>query len=170
MLTPMSRGARTLGCVVLLGCGSTPSRVPETQSGKAEAPRAAACSSVSNDAKHLVAVGHQGSAVALARSGDRLLAYVANREAKRLDVVDVKARSAIGTIALQGSPEQVLVLADGRLVVSLEDRAALETLSIGANFLSFSPERECLIDVPGRFVWNAWTNPEPLKQWFTPAP
>ena len=29
---------------------------------------------------------------------------------------------------------------------------------------------ECLIDVPGRFVWNAWTNPEPLKQWFTPAP
>ena len=29
---------------------------------------------------------------------------------------------------------------------------------------------ERTIDVPRELVWNAWTEPEHLKQWFTPAP
>ncbi len=29
---------------------------------------------------------------------------------------------------------------------------------------------ERLIDVPPEFVWTAWTNPEQMKKWFTPAP
>ena len=29
---------------------------------------------------------------------------------------------------------------------------------------------ERLIDVPTRLVWEAWTQPEQLKRWFTPAP
>lgn len=29
---------------------------------------------------------------------------------------------------------------------------------------------ERIIDVPPQFVWKAWTTPELLKQWFTPAP
>lgn len=36
------------------------------------------------------------------------------------------------------------------------------------------PERdlvlERIVDVPPRKVWRAWTIPEQLKQWFTPAP
>jgi uncharacterized protein YndB with AHSA1/START domain len=29
---------------------------------------------------------------------------------------------------------------------------------------------ERIVDVPRELVWNAWTTPEILKQWFTPAP
>jgi len=29
---------------------------------------------------------------------------------------------------------------------------------------------ERIVDVPRAQIWNAWTNPELLKQWFTPAP
>ena len=28
---------------------------------------------------------------------------------------------------------------------------------------------ERIVDVPPRLVWTAWTDPEHLKQWFTPA-
>jgi uncharacterized protein YndB with AHSA1/START domain len=29
---------------------------------------------------------------------------------------------------------------------------------------------ERIVDVPPKLVWAAWTTPEFLKQWFTPAP
>jgi uncharacterized protein YndB with AHSA1/START domain len=29
---------------------------------------------------------------------------------------------------------------------------------------------ERVVDVPPRLVWAAWTRPEHLKKWFTPAP
>jgi uncharacterized protein YndB with AHSA1/START domain len=29
---------------------------------------------------------------------------------------------------------------------------------------------ERIVDVPRELVWTAWTNPEHLKKWFTPAP
>ena len=29
---------------------------------------------------------------------------------------------------------------------------------------------ECVVDVPPNLVWAAWTTPEYLKKWFTPAP
>lgn len=29
---------------------------------------------------------------------------------------------------------------------------------------------ERVVDVPPEMVWEAWTDPEQLKQWFTPAP
>ena len=29
---------------------------------------------------------------------------------------------------------------------------------------------ERIVDVPPELVWKAWTSPEHLKQWFTPAP
>jgi len=31
-------------------------------------------------------------------------------------------------------------------------------------------EFERIVDVPKELVWKAWTSPEHLKQWFTPAP
>jgi len=29
---------------------------------------------------------------------------------------------------------------------------------------------ERVVDVPPELIWRAWTSPELIKQWFTPAP
>jgi uncharacterized protein YndB with AHSA1/START domain len=29
---------------------------------------------------------------------------------------------------------------------------------------------ECVVPVPAKLIWKAWTEPEHLKRWFTPAP
>ncbi|MGV3724086.1 MAG: SRPBCC family protein [Actinomycetota bacterium] len=43
-----------------------------------------------------------------------------------------------------------------------------------SNLTDFNPELDLLlervVDVPCELVWKAWTNPEHLKKWFTPAP
>ena len=42
--------------------------------------------------------------------------------------------------------------------------------------LSYKPDPkldlvlERIVDVPRELVWNAWTQPEHIKKWFTPAP
>ena len=138
-----------LGCGVLAACGTAPPRAREAVAqhlGKvAERPR---CPRPAPEAQRLSPVGRQGSAVALARAGHELLAYVADRQAKRLDVVDVSARALLGTIALAGAPEEVVVLPDGRLVVSLGDRAALEAIAVGTDSPAAQAEKSCLLEVP----------------------
>ncbi|NUO49819.1 MAG: hypothetical protein HOV80_13270 [Polyangiaceae bacterium] len=67
----------------------------------------------------------QGGTVALARSSVGLYAYVADREERALHVVDVGARSS-RTIRVEGAPEQLQVLADGRVVVTVGDARRVE--------------------------------------------
>jgi mono/diheme cytochrome c family protein len=72
--------------------------------------------------------------VALARSSGpqeghgRVIAYVADADEPTLHTVDVDAREEIATTALRGRPEQVLVLADGRVAVTLRSSNAVEVL------------------------------------------
>lgn len=68
----------------------------------------------------------QGASVALAREGDTLLAYVADHDRKQIDVVDVKKQELRAAISVDGSPEQVLVLGDGRVVATIGDGTHIE--------------------------------------------
>jgi cytochrome c553 len=61
----------------------------------------------------------QGSTVALARDGGRLVAYVADHDRRRLAVVDVASRKVDAFVPLYGAPEQLEVLDDGRVVVAI---------------------------------------------------
>ncbi len=70
----------------------------------------------------------QGAAVALARAGNRLMALVADKDSKRIDVVDVGAGSVDATVPVDGAPEQVLVLADGRVVATIADGSRIAVL------------------------------------------
>jgi len=70
----------------------------------------------------------QGGTVALVRVGERTIAYVADEDDANLHTVDVATGTELGTTSLGGEPSQLLVTADGRVVVALRDRAALEVL------------------------------------------
>jgi cytochrome c peroxidase len=80
-----------------------------------------------------------GSPIALAKSRSsrtrsigvslgRTIAYVADADEPTLHTIDVDAREEIATTALKGRPEQVLVLADGRVAVTLRSSNAVEIL------------------------------------------
>ena len=99
-----------------------------------------------------------GSAVALARSQGsgasatsggartgRVLAYVADANETTLRTIDVDAQQEIATTALKGRPEQVLVLADGRVAVSLRASNAIEVLEPSAR-AEASLDSRCVVD------------------------
>jgi cytochrome c peroxidase len=73
-----------------------------------------------------------GSPVALATSqgpdGARVIAYVADADEPTLHTIDVDARKEIAATSLAGRPEQVLVLADGRVAVTLRASNAVQVL------------------------------------------
>ena len=75
----------------------------------------------------------EGSAVALAKLGDRTIAYVADEDDANVHTVDVATGMELGTTPLKGAPSQILVAPDGRVVVALKDKAALEVLEPGAD-------------------------------------
>ena len=93
----------------------------------------------------------QGGTLALAETGEgagrRLLAYVADADEPAIRTVDVAAGKELAVSRLRGNPEQVMVLADGRVVATLRHEGLVEVLEPGA-----SPEAtlasRCVVDVP----------------------
>ena len=75
----------------------------------------------------------QGSTVALARDGERLIAYVADHDRRLIDVVDVSRGRVEAAIPVGGQPEQLLVLADGRVAVSITDESRVAVLEPTGN-------------------------------------
>jgi DNA-binding beta-propeller fold protein YncE len=70
----------------------------------------------------------ESNAVALAKLGDKTIAYVADDDDSVLHTVDVSSGREISTTPLAGSPSQVLVAKDGRVVVSLRDKNRVQVL------------------------------------------
>ncbi len=89
----------------------------------------------------------QGNAVTLARLGDRTLAYIADEDSQALHTIDVKAGREVATTPLGGAPAQAMVLADGRVVVTLRNKNAIEVLEPGANATDALTSR-CTVAVP----------------------
>ncbi|HKQ72009.1 MAG TPA: hypothetical protein VJT73_21840, partial [Polyangiaceae bacterium] len=92
----------------------------------------------------------QSSSVALAQgksapSGKpRVVAYVADTDEPTLRTIDVETRQEIASSPLKGRPEQVLVLADGRVAVSLRASNAVEVLEPSADDAALASR--CVID------------------------
>jgi DNA-binding beta-propeller fold protein YncE len=94
-----------------------------------------------------VSTARQGSAVALARAGARLLAYVADADSRSVHTVDIDEGRELVRTRLDGEPRQLLVLPDGRLVASLSDGTRLAVLEPGDD-PSAPLTRICDRDVP----------------------
>jgi cytochrome c peroxidase len=144
------------------------------ESGRAPAPPAAPQSAKASGCQRIhpglgaqrLGALRQSSSVALARSGPaagapssapgRLIAYVADADDTRLYTVDVDDRKEIAATRLKGRPEQVLVLADGRVVVSLRASNAIEVLEPGER--ADAPlDSRCVVDTAAEPVALAAT-------------
>ncbi len=73
----------------------------------------------------------QGGVVALARHGTKTLAYVADEDTGAIHTIDVDKKEQIAKTPLKGSPAQLLVLADGRVAVTIKDKNLVEVLEPG---------------------------------------
>lgn len=133
-----------LGVAGLVACGSAPVR---TASESPSAPKIveSSCGAALPLAVHLEPLSEQGSAVALARYDKKLLAFVAHRTAQRIDVLDVRAMKTLAAMPLAGSPEQVLAREDGRLIVTLADRGAIQVVSVGPELTAISSTGVCVL-------------------------
>ena len=103
-----------------------------------------------------MAAGDTGGTLALARAGHRSIALVADEDDAALVMVDIDARTPLGTTPLAGKPSKLMVLADGRVVVALADKSALEVLEPEGE-RPFPLARRCLVDVPAEPVGLALT-------------
>ncbi len=65
--------------------------------------------------------GASSASVELARAGGRTYAFVADNDEKAIHTVDVESMQQIAVTSLEGHPGHVLVLADGRIAVTLRD-------------------------------------------------
>jgi hypothetical protein len=121
--------ASTLATAAACGGAAAPPPVVPV----APAPAAKTCARAL-DASHSptpVGLTRAGSTVALARLGDKTLAYIADEDDMAVHVVDVDTKTDIARTALAGKPSQLMFLADGRLVVAIRDKAQVEVLEPG---------------------------------------
>ncbi|NUO54127.1 MAG: hypothetical protein HOV80_35215 [Polyangiaceae bacterium] len=107
------------------GCGGAPTSAPSgTFTEKAAAPAArpveVACSP-KHGKKAATPLSRQGSPVALVKGEKALFAYVADADSNVIHTVDVDAGKQLSSAPLDGSPREVLALADGRVLVTLAD-------------------------------------------------
>ena len=72
---------------------------------------------------------HASSGVALAEQDGKSLALVADEDDHSIHVVDIAARKELASVHVEGSPAQVLVDSEGRVLVTLRDVAQVQVLS-----------------------------------------
>lgn len=75
----------------------------------------------------------QGSAVVLAKTEGKLLAYVADADSRSIHTVSVDDRRETARTRLEGTPRQLLLMPDGRLAATLSDSSQITVLEPGAD-------------------------------------
>lgn len=74
----------------------------------------------------------EGSAIALAKTADHRLAFVADEDEDAVHVVDLDDRREVARTSVPGRPTRILVSPKGDLLVTLRGAAALVSLSLGS--------------------------------------
>lgn len=121
--------------------------------GSCEAIAGSTLRPVGNEAK-------TGSAIALGKMdkgklAQKTLAFLADEDGKRITAVDVDTKTEVSALKLDAVPSQLMIMADGRLVVGLRDKAKVEVVHVADDG---SMVAGCMID----------TAPEPVALATTP--
>lgn len=125
--------ARLGGVAVLIAattagaCGGRQASTATAVDARNGAAGAATCH-VTSAAEPLGRTGASAT-LALARIGGRKVALVADEDAKALLTIDVESRTQLAETPLGATPGQVYVALDGRVFVTLRDKAQLAVLS-----------------------------------------
>ncbi len=115
--------------LVCAGCSGSPSPPPPPAPVD---PGVAACSRRASHAVPLPIDGERrGSAVAIVRGAGGRYAYVADHDSRAIHVVDLDARKPIGRTLVAGAPRELVVLGDGRVVVTLASSNEVVVLEPG---------------------------------------
>ncbi len=91
-----------------------------------------------------------GATVVLAEQGERTLAVVADADERGVHLVDVDTGETLGSTPLDGTPSELTVLSDGRVVVALRDRSKLVVLE--PEVTDRAMVERCRIDTPNEPV------------------
>jgi hypothetical protein len=122
---------------VLPACARAGRAGPPTSSATASATRINDCARRHGGGAQKLGPTRTSSAVALAKApgpGDagHVIAYVADTDEPTLRTIDVDQRKEVAVTPLPGTPEQVLVLADGRVAATLRSSNAVIVLEPSA--------------------------------------
>ncbi len=107
--------------------GATPHAAPGVV---ADAKGSAGCSAPS--AAAAMAKSASSSTVALARVAGKRVAYVADEDARAILTIDLDTQKQIAETPLDGTPAQVWVASDGRVLATLRDKSELVALAAAA--------------------------------------
>jgi hypothetical protein len=118
--------------MALGGCTTRPTATPVEVTTNDPRPTKAATVSRGDctakpggDAPRPLAKHGVGGGVVLADWGDRTVAFVADADGSALVTVDVDGHRQLSSLALEGEPAQLVLTPDGRLLVTITDRAEL---------------------------------------------
>lgn len=96
------------------------------------------------------------STVALAKVGTKRVAFVADEDSKSILTMDIDGASQIAETRLDGTPGQIWIASDGRVLATLRDKAQIVVLSAAR------------ADAPLTRLCNVQTAPEPVSIAATP--
>lgn len=123
---PAAAVAASVGCG---GASPTPASTEAEAKGTPMVSVAESCErrTPGKGAKRL-AQTREGSAVALAKDGEAVVAYVADEDSRAIHAVNVDTKAQLSRTPVGGAPAQVLVLEDGRVAVTLRNKNEVEIL------------------------------------------
>ena len=124
-------GAAVIACAVLGACGGggTPPKAPTESAKPAAREVARACTApASSRGPKPLGSARTSSTIALASAGSRTIAYIADEDGHAVQTVDVDSHAELASTPLDGVPSHVLVLPDGRVLVTVKNKALVVVL------------------------------------------
>ena len=100
--------------------------------------------------------GDSAGTLALVRSSGHTIAIAADEDDRSLAMMDIDAHTLLGITKLAGKPSKLIATPDGRIIVALSDKSALEVLEPETE-KPFPLTHRCLVDVPAEPVGLART-------------
>ncbi len=110
------------------GSGGTNGKAPNVAGGTTAGPTGSVGCKGPSAAESMTKNGESGTVV-LAKVAGKRVAFVADEDAKAIITIDLDAQKQIAETRLEGTPAQVWIAPDGRVLVTLRDKSELTALA-----------------------------------------